>query len=153
MLEFPIKNLCNYNNQNSQEMILNCKYHIRILSYYLMSTFGSIEKALNKSDELLNSISKTKVNNKDNSTTSTNSESTNSEEKLEEFIESFKGIYSNRNIGKYKWKVRVMKILKYKIKQIIRQGKTPVITKYYGRSKVASQKPRFHGRFVKKTNI
>ena len=52
MLEFPIKNLCNYNNQNSQEMILNCKYHIRILSYYLMSTFGSIEKALNKSDEL-----------------------------------------------------------------------------------------------------
>jgi hypothetical protein len=118
-----------------------------------MSTFGSIEKALNKSDELLNSISKTKVNNKDNSTTTTNSESSNSEEKLEEFIESFKGIYSNRNIGKYKWKVRVMKILKYKIKQIIRQGKTPVITKYYGRSKVASQKPRFHGRFVKKTKI
>ena len=153
MLEFPIENLCNYNNQISQEKILNCKYQIKILSYYLMSTFGSIEKALNKSDELLNSISKTKVNNKDNSTTSTNSESTNSEEKLEEFIESFKGIYSNRNIGKYKWKVRVMKILKYKIKQIIRRGKTPVITKYYGRSKVASQKPRFHGRFVKKTKI
>ena len=60
MLEFPIKNLCNYNNQNSQEMILNCKYHIRILSYYLMSTFGSIEKALNKSDELLKEISKKK---------------------------------------------------------------------------------------------
>ena len=153
MLEFPIENLCNYNNQISQEKILNCKYQIRILSYYLMSTFGSIEKALNKSDELLNSISKTKVNNKDNSTTSTNSESTNSEEKLEEFIESFQGIYSNKNIGKYKWKIRVMKILKYKVKQIIRQGKTPVITKYYGRSKVASQKPRFHGRFVKKTNI
>ena len=153
MLEFPIENLCNYNNQISQEKILNCKYQIKILSYYLMSTFGSIEKALNKSDELLNSISKTKVNNKDNSTTTTNSESTNSEEKLEEFIESFKGIYSNRNIGKYKWKIRVMKILKYKIKQIIRQGKTPVITKYYGRSKVASQKPRFHGRFVKKTKI
>ena len=153
MLEFPIENLCNYNNQISQEKILNCKYQIRILSYYLMSTFGSIEKALNKSDELLNSISKTKVNNKDNSTTTTNSESTNSEEKLEEFIESFQGIYSNRNIGKYKWKIRVMKILKYKIKQIIRQGKTPVITKYYGRSKVASQKPRFHGRFVKKTKI
>ena len=153
MLEFPIENLCNYNNQISQEKILNCKYQIKILSYYLMSTFGSIEKALNKSDELLNSISKTKVNNKDNSTTSTNSESTNSEEKLEEFIESFKGIYSNRNIGKYKWKIRVMKILKYKIKQIIRQGKTPIITKYFGRSKVASQKPRFHGRFIKKTKI
>ena len=154
MLEFPIENLCNYNNQISQEKILNCKYQIRILSYYLMSTFGSIEKALNKSDELLKQISKTKVNNnKENSSITTNSESINSEEKLEEFIESFKGIYSNRNIGKYKWKVRVMKILKYKIKQIIRQGKTPVITKYYGRSKVASQKPRFHGRFVKKTKI
>ena len=46
-----------------------------------------------------------------------------------------------------------MKILKYKIKQIIRQGKTPIMTKYYGRSKVASQKPRFHGRFVKKSKI
>jgi hypothetical protein len=91
--------------------------------------------------------------NKDSSITSTNSETVNSEEKLEDFIESFKGIYNNENIGKYYWKIRVLKILKYKIKQIIRQGKTPIMTKYYGRSKVASQKPRFHGRFVKKSKI
>ena len=98
-------------------------------------------------------LRKKKNMNKDSSITSTNSETVNSEEKLEDFIESFKGIYNNENIGKYYWKIRVLKILKYKIKQIIRQGKTPIMTKYYGRSKVASQKPRFHGRFVKKSKI
>ena len=119
-----------------------------------MSTYKQIETALEKSEELLNGIPKKKKNmNKDSSITSTNSETVNSEEKLEDFIESFKGIYNNENIGKYYWKIRVLKILKYKIKQIIRQGKTPIMTKYYGRSKVASQKPRFHGRFVKKSKI
>ncbi len=42
-----------------------------------------------------------------------------------------------------------MKIIKYKVKQIIRQGKVPISSKYSGRSKVASQKPRCHGRFIK----
>ena len=45
-----------------------------------------------------------------------------------------------------------MKIIKYKIKNIIRQQKKPIITKYYGRSKIASEKPRFHGKFIKKKN-
>jgi len=151
MLEFPNEYLYNNDNKNYQEMIINCKYQIKLLSYYLMSTFTSIEKALNKSEELLKEIPKYKINNnKENSTTTINSENSNKEEKLEEFIESFKGIYTNGNIGKYYWKIRIMKILKYKVKQIIRQGKTPIITKYHGRSKVASQKPRFHGRFIKK---
>ena len=154
MLDSSIEYLYNNNNNKSQEIILNCKYQIKLLSFYLMSTFKQIETALEKSEELLNGIPKKKKNmNKDSSITSTNSETVNSEEKLEDFIESFKGIYNNENIGKYYWKIRVLKILKYKIKQIIRQGKTPIMTKYYGRSKVASQKPRFHGRFVKKTNI
>ena len=154
MLDSSIEYLYNNNNNKSQEIILNCKYQIKLLSFYLMSTFKQIETALEKSEELLNGIPKKKKNmNKDSSITSTNSETVNSEEKLEDFIESFKGIYNNENIGKYYWKIRVLKILKYKIKQIIRQGKTPIMTKYYGRSKVASQKPRFHGRFVKKTKI
>ena len=42
-----------------------------------------------------------------------------------------------------------MKSIKYKVKQIIRQGKVPISSKYSGRSKVASQKPRCHGRFIK----
>ena len=154
MLDSSIEYLYNNNNNESQEIILNCKYQIKLLSFYLMSTFKQIETALEKSEELLNGIPKKKKNmNKDSSITSTNSETVNSEEKLEDFIESFKGIYNNENIGKYYWKIRVLKILKYKIKQIIRQGKTPIMTKYYGRSKVASQKPRFHGRFVKKSKI
>jgi hypothetical protein len=154
MLDSSIEYLHNNNNNKSQEIILNCKYQIKLLSFYLMSTFKQIETALEKSEELLNGIPKKKKNmNKDSSITSTNSETVNSEEKLEDFIESFKGIYNNENIGKYYWKIRVLKILKYKIKQIIRQGKTPIMTKYYGRSKVASQKPRFHGRFVKKSKI
>ena len=154
MLDSSIEYLYNNNNNKSQEIILNCKYQIKLLSFYLMSTFKQIETALEKSEELLNGIPKKKKNmNKDSSITSTNSETVNSEEKFEDFIESFKGIYNNENIGKYYWKIRVLKILKYKIKQIIRQGKTPIMTKYYGRSKVASQKPRFHGRFVKKSKI
>lgn len=154
MLDSSIEYLLNNNNNNSQEIILNCKYQIKLLSFYLISTFKQIETALEKSEELLKGIPKKKKNtNKESSITSTNSETVNSEEKLEDFIESFKGIYNNENIGKYYWKVRVLKILKYKIKQIIRQGKTPIMTKYYGRSKVASQKPRFHGRFVKKSKI
>ena len=154
MLDSSIEYLYNNNNNKSQEIILNCKYQIKLLSFYLLSTFKQIETALEKSEELLNGIPKKKKNmNKDSSITSTNSETVNSEEKLEDFIESFKGIYNNENIGKYYWKIRVLKILKYKIKQIIRQGKTPIMTKYYGRSKVASQKPRFHGRFVKKSKI
>ena len=154
MLDSSIEYLYNNNNNKSQEIILNCKYQIKLLSFYLMSTFKQIETALEKSEELLNGIPKKKKNmNKDSSITSTNSETVNSEEKLEDFIESFKGIYNNENIGKYYWKIRVLKILKYKIKQTIRQGKTPIMTKYYGRSKVASQKPRFHGRFVKKSKI
>ena len=116
-----------------------------------MSTFKSIETALEKSEQLLKEIPKYKLNkNKENSSTTINSENSNNEEKLEDFIESFKTIYSNENIGKYYWKIRAMKIIKYKIKQIIRQGKSPIMTKYYGRSKVASQKPRLHGRFIKK---
>lgn len=55
-----------------------------------------------------------------------------------------------KKVGKYHWKVRAMKILKYKMKQIIRQGKTPIITKYYGRAKVAQEKPRLNGRFIKR---
>ena len=150
MLDSSIEYLYNNNNNKSQEIILNCKYQIKLLSFYLMSTFKQIETALEKSEELLNGIPKKKKNmNKDSSITSTNSETVNSEEKLEDFIESFKGIYNNENIGKYYWKIRVLKILKYKIKQIIRQGKVPISTKYSGRSKVALQKPRCHGRFVK----
>ena len=155
MLESKISYLQNYNNYNSQDIILNYKYQIKLLSFYLMTTFKSIESALDKSEELLNEIPKNKINNnnKENSITTAISESASFEEKIEDFIESFKGIYTNGNVGKYHWKIRVMKILKYKFKQIIRQGKTPIMTKYFGRSKVASQKPRFHGRFIKKNKI
>ena len=151
MTETPKIHQFNYNYKDPQNIIINCKYEIKLLSFYLMSTFKSIEVALEKSEELLKQMLKYKLNvNKENSSTTSNSELSNSGEKLEQLIESFKEIYSKRNVGKYYWKIRVLKILKYKIKQIIRQGKTPIITKYYGRSKVASQKPRFHGRFIKK---
>ena len=43
-----------------------------------------------------------------------------------------------------------MKIIKYKVKQIIRKKKIPIITKFSGRSKIAILKPRSHGRFIKK---
>ena len=119
MLETKISYLQNYNNYNSQDIILNYKYQIKLLSFYLMTTFKSIESALDKSEEILNEIPKNKINNnnKENSSSTTSiSESANFEEKIEDFIESFKGIYKNGNVGKYYWKIRVMKILKYKFK-------------------------------------
>ena len=140
--------------KKDQYILVNDSYTLTYPNNNTMTTFKSIEVALEKSEELLKQMLKYKLNvNKENSSTTSNSELSNSGEKLEELIESFKEIYSKRNVGKYYWKIRVLKILKYKIKQIIRQGKTPIITKYYGRSKVASQKPRFHGRFIKKITI
>ena len=38
MLETKISYLQNYNNYNSQDIILNYKYQIKLLSFYLMTT-------------------------------------------------------------------------------------------------------------------
>ena len=48
MLDSSIEYLYNNNNNKSQEIILNCKYQIKLLSFYLMSTFKQIETALKK---------------------------------------------------------------------------------------------------------
>ena len=127
------------NNQNpkekkaSNEFFYNCKYQISLLSYYLLLSFDAIYSILEQCEKMLNEISKKKEKLKIENSTSGNE------------------IYGKGNgkIGKYHWKIRAMKIIKYKVKQIIRQGKVPILTKYSGRSKVASQKPRCHGRFVK----
>ena len=121
-----------------------------------MKTFDSINSSLNQSEIIINKIEKLNKSNSNNLTKDTsNSQSQNSifEEKEKEILlESFKDMYKKNNIGKYNWKIRTMKILKYKIKQIFRKGKIPIVTKYYGRSKVALLKPRLHGRFIKKKN-
>ena len=93
MLESKISYLQNYNNYNSQDIILNYKYQIKLLSFYLMTTFKSIESALDKSEEILNEIPKNKINNnnKENSSTTAISESANFEEKIEDFIENIIG--------------------------------------------------------------
>ena len=101
MTETPKIHQFNYNYKDPQNIIINCKYEIKLLSFYLMSTFKSIEVALEKSEELLKQMLKYKLNvNKENSSTTSNSELSNSGEKLEQLIESFKEIYSKRNVGK-----------------------------------------------------
>ena len=145
------------NNQNpkekkaSNEFFYNCKYQISLLSYYLLLSFDAIYSILEQCEKMLNEISKKKEKLKIENSTSGNSDSISTEDKSEDMLDSFKEIYGkgNAKIGKYHWKIRAMKIIKYKVKQIIRQGKVPILTKYSGRSKVASQKPRCHGRFVK----
>ena len=72
------------------------------------------------------------------------------DEKTEDIIDLFKDIYCHKKIGKYHWRIRAMKIIKYKMKLIMRFKNYPIIKKFSGRSKVASLKPRAHGRFVKK---
>ena len=139
-------------NFSPQDILSKCKFQIGILADYLEETFEAINLSLTKCEEILREIMKNNQS-KSNSNTkeSSNANSQNSEgEEIEDLIEYVKDIYEKKKVGKYHWKIRAMKILKYKMKQIIRQGKTPIIKKYYGRAKVAQQKPRLNGRFIKK---
>ena len=150
--------ISHHNNQTNQNIlnyeIIECKYQIGLLSYYLILTFDAINTALEQCKKLIKEFNKIKEKKNISKTENSNSSSLNTdyistEEKTEDLLESFKFFYKKGKIGKYHWKTRVMKIIKYKVKQIIRQGKIPISTKYSGRSKVASKKPRCHGRFVK----
>jgi len=147
----------NINNNEKNEKILSnplleYKYQINLLSYYLILTFDAINTALEQCEILIkefNKIKQKKNLNKIDNSSSLNSEYISTDDKSEDLLEPFKDFYERKKIGKYHWKVRAMKIIKYKVKQIIRQGKVPISSKYSGRSKVASQKPRCHGRFIK----
>ena len=147
----------NINNNEKNEKILSnplleYKYQINLLSYYLILTFDAINTALEQCEILIkefNKIKQKKNLNKIDNSSSLNSEYISTDDKSEDLLEPFKDFYEKKKIGKYHWKVRAMKIIKYKVKQIIRQGKVPMSSKYSGRSKVASQKPRCHGRFIK----
>jgi len=153
------------------EIMKYCKNKFTLLSLYLLSTFDAINSTLIEIEKILNIIPKTNnnilniINNNntnnirstnnnkkkisDNSITG-NNDSISTDDKNEDLLDNFKEIYKKKNkIGKYHWKIRAIKILRYKIKQIIRQGKSPIITKYIGRSRIASKKPRLHGRFIK----
>ena len=139
----------NINKINStREKITFYKHEINILNYYLTLTFDSIEKVLIKCETMIDLLNKKIINNKKES--SIYSETLSTDEKSEDIVDLFKDIYCHKKIGKYHWRIRAKKIIKYKLKQIIRKKKIPVITKYFGRSKVACLKPRSHGRFVKK---
>ena len=147
----------NINNNEKNEKILSnplleYKYQINLLSYYLILTFDAINTALEQCEILIkefNKIKQKKNLNKIDNSSSLNSEYISTDDKSEDLLEPFKDFYERKKIGKYHWKIRAMKIIKYKVKQIIRQGKVPISSKYSGRSKVACQKPRCHGRFIK----
>ena len=144
----------NINNNEKNEKILSnplleYKYQINLLSYYLILTFDAINTALEQCEILIKEFKQKKNLNKIDNSSSLNSEYISTDDKSEDLLEPFKDFYERKKIGKYHWKVRAMKIIKYKVKQIIRQGKVPISSKYSGRSKVASQKPRCHGRFIK----
>ncbi len=140
----------NRNKLNLDFTRVNISYYkkeISLLKNYLNLTFDSINKSINNCEYLVELISKQTKNNVDNSYYS---ESMSTDEKTEDIIDLFKDIYCHKKIGKYHWRIRAMKILKYKMKLMIRFKNYPIIKKFSGRSKVASLKPRAHGRFVKK---
>ena len=140
----------NRNKLNLDFTRVNISYYkneISLLKNYLNLTFDSINKSINNCEYLVELISKQTKNNVDNSYYS---ESMSTDEKTEDIIDLFKDIYCHKKIGKYHWRIRAMKILKYKMKLMIRFKNYPIIKKFSGRSKVASLKPRHHGRFVKK---
>ena len=143
-------------NSSKYEIISLYKYKINLLSLYLEETFKTIKSSLTHCEEQLkdfikNQQSKSNLNTKDSS----NANSQNSEyEEIEDLIEFFREIYGKKKkVGKYHWKIRTLKIIKYKMKLINRKVKIPIITKYYGRAKVAQQKPRMNGRFIKKSRF
>ena len=150
-----VNQMNNPNEKNAKLLsnsLLECKYQIGLLSYYLILTFDAINSALEQCELLIKEFNKIKQNKnlyKTENSSSLNSEYLSTDDKSEDLLEPFKDFYEKKKIGKYHWKVRAMKIIKYKVKQIIRQGKVPISSKYSGRSKVASQKPRCHGRFIK----
>ena len=140
----------NRNKLNLDFTRVNISYYkneISLLKNYLNLTFDSINKSINNCEYLVELISKQTKNNVDNSYYS---ESISTDEKTEDIIDLFKDIYCHKKIGKYHWRIRAMKIIKYKMKLMIRFKNYPIIKKFSGRSKVASLKPRAHGRFVKK---
>ena len=140
----------NRNKLNLDFTRVNISYYkneISLLKNYLNLTFDSINKSINNCEYLVKLISKQTKNNVDNSYYS---ESMSTDEKTEDIIDLFKDIYCHKKIGKYHWRIRAMKIIKYKMKLMIRFKNYPIIKKFSGRSKVASLKPRAHGRFVKK---
>jgi hypothetical protein len=128
----------------------DCKYKISLLSIYLMDSFNVINDSIEHTNNLLELLTKNikKSNERIENSFDLNTEST--EDKCDEIIYMFKDIYKN-NIGKYHWKIRALKIIRYKLKLINRMKKIPIIKKFSGRSKVASMKPRLHGRFIKKS--
>ena len=140
----------NRNKLNLDFTRVNISYYkneISLLKNYLNLTFDSINNSINNCEYLVELISKQTKNNRDNSYYS---ESMSTDEKTEDIIDLFKDIYCHKKIGKYHWRIRAMKIIKYKMKLIMRFKNYPIIKKFSGRSKVASLKPRAHGRFVKK---
>ena len=140
----------NRNKLNLDFTRVNISYYkneISLLKNYHNLTFDSINKSINNCEYLVKLISKQTKNNVDNSYYS---ESMSTDEKTEDIIDLFKDIYCHKKIGKYHWRIRAMKIIKYKMKLMIRFKNYPIIKKFSGRSKVASLKPRAHGRFVKK---
>ena len=140
----------NRNKLNLDFTRVNISYYkneISLLKNYLNLTFDSINKSINNCEYLVELISKQTKNNVDNSYYS---ESMSTDEKTEDIIDLFKDIYCHKKIGKYHWRIRAMKIIKYKMKLMIRFKNYPITKKFSGRSKVASLKPRAHGRFVKK---
>ena len=145
MLMEPTRNIQKLNSSN-----YNISYYqnqILFLNYYLRKTFESIRNSINQCNILFELFYKQIKINKENSYYP---DSLSTDEKTEDIVESFKEIYCHKKIGKYHWKIRAMKIIKYKVKQIIRKKKIPIITKFSGRSKIAILKPRSHGRFIKK---
>jgi hypothetical protein len=131
----------------SENHISYYQYQILLLNYYLRQTFESVTKSINQCENLIDLFYKQA---KINMESSYYSDSLSTDEKSEDIFELFKDIYCHKKIGKYHWKIRAMKIIKYKVKQIIRKKKIPIITKFSGRSKIAILKPRSHGRFIKK---
>lgn len=133
-----------------------CNYYMDVLSYLMsVSPSNSSSITFNHPYGHCNVYNITPPNSVSTTTTTATTlqreeeDKDNKEEENRNLIDAFKQFYPQKRIGSYDWKTRVMKIIRYKIKNIQKQDMKPVMTKYSGRSKVASLKARYRGRFIR----
>lgn len=141
--------------------VVHCKYYMEALNYLMSiatpnprqcpcSNLSSVSMPFNQPFPRGNYYyDVTAPNSMSIASSSSSSPKEEEDDKSQQLVEQFRQFYPVKKIGVYDWKTRVLKIIRYKVKQIQKQAKKPVVTKYSGRSKVASLKARYRGRFIR----
>ena len=99
-----VNQMNNPNKKNEKLLsnpLLECKYQIGLLSYYLILTFDAINSALEQCELLIKEFNKIKQNKnlyKTENSSSLNSEYISTDDKSEDLLEPFKDFYEKKKL-------------------------------------------------------